>query len=207
MPAPVINLTPQNAIYRVGFGFNANDASIITDGVPFDFSFDPAVYGDRPFGFFLIQSAPANGSHGFKTPPTAINCELAAASVLMGDNPPIPLGNRVFIANDGRVVFRPGLVAAIVDAASDDLKAVTGVSIEAIIRPIYRNPTGNTPDYAPTHAVIGLGFEGVEFAAFTTADCIDQAPYINYQPSTIETPATIGPDPMAIIRSTEPPIE
>lgn len=208
MTAPVVDLTPQDADYSVLF-FNGMDSGIsMTSGVPLEVTGDfSPLYGAAPIAFKISPNNPPNGSMYFKKPPTAISCELVKAEVLtkgIGDAIiPIDVSKYVFIANDGRVIFRKNVSHVImdalvstgvpVDAYGDTL---TGFKITAHITPVYQNPTGETPEFPPFEAIVQWAIDGSDFLASRPVDYVDERPYINYTYWTTDTPATIAPGVM-----------
>ena len=205
MTAPVVNLTPPSAdwscYYRLPNGESYPvSASTIVVTEPYKAKY--------PLQFFMYPLPNGGRGHGFKMPPTAVTGNVKTVNVKFSNEDDetvtasIP-ADYAFIANDGRLVFRKGLIPTVLEAiernniGSAYLESVQ-VEVLAELRAVYSNPNGPTPAFTPKNASIYYNFnQEFDFENFENRDLIDEQPFITYQSTTYETPATIGAGPIA----------
>lgn len=205
--AETINLTPPSADWGC-YCRRPNGESYLVDSGAIVVT-DPQT-GKYPLQFYMHPQQYSGGrGHGFKMPPTALTGKVTGFNMRFTNEDDEAVSASIptdyaFIADDGRLVFRKGLIPTVIEAIEQNnvdnnhLNEVQ-VNINVELRPVYRNPSGPTPAFAPKNALIAYNFtQGFSFVNFENRDLIDEMPYITYAPTTYETPATIGAGPSAV---------
>lgn len=198
--AETIDLTPADANYslvvRIG-----NDAVTVTpsaDGNTVINTALTAVLIGGTVDHIAIDFDVVQGVGGtFKKPPFVLNCKLREATVnapaIGGQELPIAdFTNYVILTPDGRIYFKPSLLGAIKKAMPDgiyDIPSSIAIDVEAV--PVYKNPSGESPEYEATFFTIYLNTSEIEMSALAPTDWAENMRWIEYASSTALTPAGI----------------